>query len=153
MKFNVSEKYLRKRRRGPFVSAALIALIGGLLCFASGASLVAGVSIVALLVVFCSGLNWLGARRFLNNAKDHHLEIIGENLVSRDSAYKTEIDLRKVDKLVLNKRRSRVDSIILKGSELQGTRLEHYENMDFLAELIERVVGQDKVRVQRWLHS
>ena len=78
---------------------------------------------------------------------------IGENLVSRGNAYKTEIDLRKVDKLVLNKRRSRVDSIILKGSELQGTRLEHYENMDFLAELIERVVGQDKVRVQRWLHS
>ena len=153
MRFNVSEKYLRKRRRGPFVSAALIALIGGLFCFASGSSLAAGISIVTLVVVFCSGLNWLGARRLLNSAKDHHLEIIGENLISRGNAYKTEIDLRKVDRLVLNKRRSGVDSIILKGSKLQGTRLEHYENMDYLAELIERVVGPDKVRVHRWLHS
>ncbi len=153
MKFNLSEKYLRKRRRGPFVSAALIALIGGLFCLANGSSLVAGISIVTLVVVFCSGLNWLGARRFLNDAKDHHLEIIGENLVSRGNAYKAEIDLRKVDRLVLNKKRSGVSSIILKGSELQGTRIENYENMDYLAELIERVVGPDKVRVQRWLHS
>jgi len=153
MKFNFSEKYLRKRRRGPFVSAALIALIGSLFCFASGSSFVAGISIVTLVVAFCSGLNWLGARRFLNNAKDHHLEIIGENLVSRGNAYRTEIDLRKVDKLVLNKRRSGVSSIILKGAELQSARLENYENMDYLAELIERVVGPDKVRVQRWLHS
>lgn len=153
MKFGISKKYLRKRQRGPLVSGACIALIGVLFCVAGGASLLTGITATIAAVVFFSGINWLGTRSFINNSKDHYLEIVGENLVSQGNAYKTEIDLRKVDRLVLNTRRSGVDSIILKGSELPGTKLEHYEEMDLLAESIERVVGTKKVKVQRWLHS
>lgn len=153
MKFGISEKYLRKRRRGPVVSGALIVLIGTLFCLASGASLVSGIAATTAAMVICSGIDWLGTKRFITNSNGHYLEIVGKNLVSRSNAYKTEIDLRKVDRLVLNTRRSGVDSILLKGSKLQGTKLTHYENMDLLAESIEKVVGSEKVKVRRWLHS
>lgn len=153
MKFGISEEYLRKRRRGPVVSGALIALIGALFCLASEAPLVTGIAATVAAVVICSGIDWLGTRRFINDSNGHYLEIVGENLVSRSNAYKTEIDLREVDRLVLNRRRSGVDSILLKGSKLQGTKITHYENMDLLAESIEKVVGPEKVKVRRWLHS
>ncbi|WP_221076764.1 hypothetical protein [Agarivorans aestuarii] len=153
MKFTISKEYIDKRRRSPLFVACIIVVITTS-AYLLGDWTFSGVfTFTILMLAFTVLPNWVGAKRHIEGARNHYIEVCDSSILSYGEGYKSETELGLVNSIVLNKNRSGIKSIILKADKRLIARLENYENIDELANLIMETIPNAKVTEKRWIHS
>jgi hypothetical protein len=116
-------------------------------------SLIQMLAFTAVMFAFTVVPNWFSAKRYIEEAKNHYIEVQESSILSFGEGYKSETDLSSVNSIVINKNRSGIKSIILKSKKGVLARLENYEDIDKLAEYIKGAAPNANVTERRWIHS
>lgn len=153
MKFQVSKEHLDKRRRSPFIFSCLIVVISTSTYLLGDWTFLGVFIFTALFLVLTVVPNWIASKRYIEYAKNHHIEVHNSKVLCFGDSYKSETDLNLISSIVLNKSRAGVKSIILKDNKRAVARLEHYEKIDELSDSIKKAIPNAKVIEKRWIHS
>lgn len=153
MKYQVSEKYFKKKRVEPIFSSLWGLLLGSLI-FATNESvpwyLAAGG--ILLMAAITGGSSWIGSKRIIDSLKKHSLEIKGGSLVFTENAMTSELDLQSIYRVVLDKKKHNVVSIFIERMKGQKEKLPPYEDLNGLAENLVKILPAEKVKVRGWFH-
>lgn len=153
MKFPISKVYLDKRCRSPFIMTIQIVMISMSTYLMGDWTFSKVFTYTALVLAFSVLPNWVGAKRYIKETENHHIEIQGSAILSFGKGYKLETDLSLINNIVLNMSKSGVKSIILKANKRVAARLENYENINELADLIKKATPNATIIGKRWIHS
>lgn len=152
MKYRISEVYIKKRKRVPLYCVLWGLIVGSIFIFSDSLPLYLGIAMAIGIASLTGGANWLGAKRENEFFKNHEVEIVGQDLISTNLGLKTTLNLPSIHKLILNKKRKVIDSIIIERVKGQKEKLPPYEDLNGLAENIIKIVPTKKVKVRGWFH-
>ncbi len=127
-------------------------IVGSIFIFSDSLPLYLGIAMAIGIASLTGGANWLGAKRENEFFKNHEVEIVGQDLISTNLGLKTTLNLPSIHKLILNKKRKVIDSIIIERVKGQKEKLPPYEDLNGLAENIIKIVPTKKVKVRGWFH-
>ncbi len=153
MKYRVSAKYFKKKRIEPIFSS-LWGLLLGSLVFAAHESvpwfIAAGV--ILFMIAITGGSSWLGSKRTIEALKNHSIELKDDVLIITDNAMTSELDLKSIHRVVIDKKKRNVASIFIERVKGKKEKLPPYEDLNGLAENLVAILPAEKVKVRGWFH-
>ncbi|RVU84831.1 hypothetical protein EOL70_11345 [Leucothrix sargassi] len=154
MEFKLSQDYIRKKIRGPFVN--LFAMLVLPFAFALGTFVFEGIrhGIVVLI-----GIGFLFILSSIEAVKKSKLwRRLGSSIsVSVEEGYilykgqdgESKLYVEAIDSVRIKKKKGKVRLIIIKSNTGMKGHCQGFENMELLSEKIVSLVSEDKVRVSR----
>lgn len=157
MEFKLTQQYIRKRKSAGLFQIAAFTLITLVIAGAAfvndpGAGIVpivAGGMIIAFWAVQGIKQYNLWSQRGPQIAISVH----PDHILSRAPGQELRIQAQHIAKLKLQQRGNQLLSILLCYQNGKVEKLEGYEQMDQLARQLSNFVGQDKVKIARFLHQ
>jgi hypothetical protein len=151
MKYQLSEGYLKKRKRGMLTVAVMFASV------AVAFSLI-GIStknygmFVGLIFLVMAWQSYKGMQSWVANAEKLCFAFDGPSLVISNTGFESKFLLSSVKRVVVQTRKNQPISVLLFHSSGSLQKIEGISDMNFFVENIKSIVGDYKVKYSRFFH-
>ncbi|PWQ95344.1 hypothetical protein [Leucothrix arctica] len=154
MEFNLSQDYIRKQIRGPFVNMMVIsiptvAFVVGNFVFESVMHGVAGLIVLVVILLILSIEAIKKSKYWKRFGPSISVSVHDDYIIDKGLDGESKIAVQAIDSVQVKMKKGDVRSINLKSVTGMNGELKGYENMKLLSEKISSVVGEDKVSVSR----
>jgi hypothetical protein len=157
MQYKLDPKYLQKKLRSHIIGSCVCSLIIGVL-FLPQLSKSNKEEIIWILIISIALFLAVQSKKYFDlkkSAEDLKLlsfEITPTKLITLHTLGKAETNIEAIKSLVIQKRREKVKSLLLKVSNGSLDKIEGFSDIDQLAEELAGLLPKEKVKVARWFH-
>ena len=151
MKYTLSRSFVKNTKRKLIGVMIFCVSVGGLLAYR-------GILGLDYQVVIGGYLLWIGYRQkaqltYWNNTNDLiFLETDKSSMTVSDPRESRVMDIESVDKVVLQKIRGKVNSIVFHANDGDIKKLQGFDDMDDIAEKIKDMFGEEKIKAASFFH-
>lgn len=156
MKFIISEKHKRKRKRGTLLAATTVIILLAAFSVMLVSSEDLSDKIIATTGIFFLAKYLPGTYRSIKNHDTAYPEIEiseqqGKIQISHKDAV-VSIPLADIESLTIQSIRGNIKSLLLTTTPFSDLRLEGYENLREMAELLKKYTPSGRIKHARWYH-
>lgn len=151
MKYQLSEEYIKKRKRGMLIAAFMFGAVAVVLSILGVVNKNYGM-FVGLIFLVMAWQYYKGMKTWVANAEKLRFSFDGQSLVFSGSEFESKMALASVKKVVVQTRKNHPISVLLFPASGSLEKFEGIDDMPSFVGSIKGIVGDSKVKYARFFH-
>ncbi|MDN3652764.1 hypothetical protein QWY77_08295 [Thalassotalea ponticola] len=151
MKYQLSEEYLKKRKRGMVTAVVMFTTVALVLALIGVSTKNYGM-FIGLIFLGMAWQAYKGMQSWVETSRMIRFGFDGSNLVISGPEFESKFLLTSVKKVVIQTRKKQPISILLFPSSGSLEKIEGINNMEAFTENIKGIVGDNKVKYASFFH-
>lgn len=151
MKYQLSEEYIKKRKRGMLIAAFMFAAVAAFLSILGVVTKNYGM-FVGLIFLVMAWQYYKGMKTWVANSEKLRFGFDGQSLVFSGSEFESKMALTSVKKVVVQTRKNQPISVLLFPASGSLEKFEGIDDMQSFVANIKDIVGGSKVKYARFFH-
>lgn len=151
MKYQLSEEYIKKRKRGILTAAIMFAVVALVLSVLGIVTENYGM-FVGFIFFVMSWQSYKGMKTWVDNSEKLRFSFDGQSLVFSGADFESKMVLSSVKKVVVQTKKNHPVSVLLFPSSGSLEKFEGIDDMQSFVAEIKSIVGDYKVKYARFFH-